>query len=121
MRALEASKSTRRTVYMRHLESRRRIPGLGALALLAVCASLPVPAQASRALFRVQRFFYSSPGEVVSNYYEPRTMAVMQTTVNGAKVTRPALPPAVGYVFNVANRFVLPKAFISYMKRQYCG
>ena len=104
---------------MRHLESRRLIPGFIALSVLAALASVPVPAQASRALFRVHRIFYSTT--TVANSLEPRTMAVQQTTRNGMTVMQPALPPAVAYVFNAAMQIVLPKAFIDYHDRGYCG
>src|SRR5262245_37528042 len=119
MRAAEASRSTRGLVYMRHLESRRLIPGFIGLSVLAALASVPVPAHASKALFRVHRIFYSTT--TVANSLEPRTMGVIQTTRNGMTVMQPALPPATAYVFTAAMQIVLPKAFIDYHDRGYCG
>ena len=92
---------------MRHMLSRRRIPGFSALAVLVAQALLATPAHADKALFRVHRSFIST--ETISNYLETPTM--------GTK----AKPPAAAYVFKAANRFVLPKSFISYMTLHYCG
>src|SRR5262245_40539134 len=104
---------------MRHIHTRRLIPGLAALFVLAAQVLVATPARADKALFRVHQFFYST--QTISNSIAPRTMAGTNHTINGAKVVRPALPPATAYVFNVANRFVLPKSVIVSMDLHYCG
>ena len=96
---------------MRNLKSGRLIPGLAVLAVLAVPLLAPPSAQASKALFRVHRTFYSH--QTVTNSLEPPSM-------NGT-MGQKAEAPGTAYVFNQANQFVLPKAFISYMLKQYCG
>ena len=92
---------------MRYSKSSQGIARLAVLALVAAGLLVASSAEASKALFRVQRKFYST--ETITNSVEPPTMGMTPE------------PPAVAYVFNVANRFVLPKSFISYMTTLYCG
>jgi hypothetical protein len=92
---------------MRHLKSSRAIPGFVALAFVAVQLLVPSSAQASRALFRVKRSFFGVFAPVY-NDPEPATAGPNKA------------PPATAYVFKTANRFVLPKSFISYMTVYYC-
>jgi len=93
---------------MRHLKANRLISGLVALsAVLAAHLLFPQPAQASKALFRVQRGFFGVFAPVTVDF-EPATQGPNKA------------PPATAYVFNAAKQFVLPKAFISYMSIYYC-
>ena len=92
---------------MRCSKSSQGNAGLAVFAVLAVSLLVASSAEASKALFRVQRSFYST--ETITNSVEPPSVGMSPQ------------PPATAYVFNVANRFVLPKSFISYMTTLYCG
>jgi len=94
---------------MKHVQSSRASRLFLALSLVAAQLLVLVPssAQASKALFRVKRSFFGVFAPFY-NYPEPQTQGPNKA------------PPATAYVFNVANRVVFPKSFISYMTIYYC-
>ncbi len=107
---------------MRPLKSSQRIVALVALGVVAALLLVPHPAQASKALFRVQRSFLSVFAIPDPSSQPPQTKYAM--TVMGMKSKPYATvmyAPATAYVFKTANQVVLPKSFIQYYDIAYCG